>query len=40
MGYYWGITREEVEATSNDSVNGMVVKGSAYILGFSFLIQI
>ena len=27
-------------AASNDLVDGMVVKGLTYILGFSFLIQI
>ena len=29
-----------MRTTSNDSVNGMVVKGSAYILRLSFLIQV
>ena len=38
MGYHWRVTGEKVEATSIDSVDGMVVEGSAYILRFSFLI--
>ena len=40
MGDYWRVAREEVGATLNDLVDSMVVKGSAYILGFGFLIQI
>ena len=32
MGYYWGVIGEEVKTTSDDSVNGTVVKGMAYIL--------
>ena len=35
---YWRVVRKEARATSNDSVNGMVVKSLAYILGFGFLI--
>ena len=40
MDYYWGVTREESGAASDDSVDGMVVKGLAYILEFGCLFQI
>ena len=38
MGDYWGVARKEARAISNDSVDSTIVKDSAYILGFCFLI--
>ena len=40
MSNYWGVIGEEARATSNDSVNSMVVEGLTYILGFGFLIKV
>ena len=40
MSNYWGVAGKEMRTTSNDLVDGTIVKGSAYILGFSFLIQV
>ena len=40
MGDCWRVARKKARATLNDLVDSTVVKGSAYILGFSFLIQI
>ena len=38
MSNYWGVAGKEARTTLNDSVDGTVVKGSAYILRFGFLI--
>ena len=38
MSNHWGVAGEEAIATSNDSVDSTVIKGSMYILRFGFLI--
>ena len=40
MDNYWGVTGKKARTTSNDSVDGIIVKGSVYILRLSFLIQV
>ena len=40
MSYYQGIIGKEAGATSDDLVDGMVVKNLAYILRFGLLIQV
>ena len=40
MSDYWRIAGKEMRTTSNDLVDGMVVKGLAYILRLGFLIQV
>ena len=40
MSDYWRVVGKEARTTLNDSVDGTVVKGSAYILRLGFLIQV
>ena len=40
MSNYWEVAGEETRTTSNDLMDGTVVKGSTYILRLSFLIQV